>query len=290
MKLKPMLAETLEDSSQLIFPVLVSPKLDGIRCLIKDGVALSRSLKPIPNRSVQEWAQLHADTLEGWDGELLVGEHDHEVFRRTTSAVMRIEGRPDFAFHIFDRWNKPALPYRQRMLGFVSAPRCFEVTSEVVLNPYMLQGFEEFWLGQGYEGLMVRSLDGAYKYGRSTLKEGLLLKVKRFKDAEATVIGWQERQHNENVATTDALGHTDRSSHKAGMRNAGDLGALVVQDNATGATFNIGSGFTAEQRVALWKEQGKLMGRLVKYKHFPLGAVDKPRFPTFVGFRHEDDT
>ena len=137
---------------------------------------------------------------------------------------------------------------------------------------------------------MVRAPDGGYKYGRSTLKQGWLLKVKQFSDDEATVIGWGERMHNDNPATTDELGHTERSTHKAGMRGAGDLGYLEVKDVKTGVCFSIGSGFTAAQRVDLWKEQSKLMGRLVKYKHFKQGAVDKPRFPTFIGFRSPEDT
>ena len=45
-QIKPLLAceEPLDDVK---FPVYVSTKLDGIRCLIIDGVAYSRSLKPI---------------------------------------------------------------------------------------------------------------------------------------------------------------------------------------------------------------------------------------------------
>lgn len=295
-KLKPMLAETLEDSSTLSFPVLASPKLDGIRCLIVDDKAVSRNLKPIPNQHVQGWVTRFAAGLEGLDGELVVGEHDQQVFQRTTSTVMSANDGRVFTFWCFDSFTAPSADYRSRMLiakGRLARHNILQarmVPTKLCNDDAELKAFEEDCLARGFEGVMVRKPDGHYKFGRSTLKEGLLLKVKRFKDSEATVIGWQERMHNDNAATTDALGHTERSSHKAGMRGAGDLGALVVQDVQSGVTFNIGSGFTAEQRVTFWKQQGKLMGQLVKYKHFPIGAVDKPRFPTFIGFRDRSDT
>ena len=57
--IKPMLAETLEieNDSQLEnlkYPVLGTPKLDGIRCLKIDDNVLSRKFKEIPNNHVQK--------------------------------------------------------------------------------------------------------------------------------------------------------------------------------------------------------------------------------------------
>ena len=47
-----------------------SPKLDGIRCMIQDGIALSRSLKPIRNEHVQYI--LGREIFNGLDGELII--------------------------------------------------------------------------------------------------------------------------------------------------------------------------------------------------------------------------
>ena len=303
--LKPMLAETLEDASKLTYPVIASPKLDGIRCLIVDGKALSRSLKPIPNQHVQAWAAKYAAVLNGLDGELIVGDMGPSVFNRTTSAIMSKDGPEDFVFWCFDCWDKPDLPYTIRMRDVKNRlygaayrgdawpcghPDKFRrVPSTTCQNGGELLAFEQDCLDRGFEGAMVRKPDGPYKYGRSTLKEGYLLKVKRFKDAEATIIGFQERMHNENEAKTDELGHTERSTHKAGMKPAGDLGAFIVKHAQTQMIFNIGSGFTAEQRKQYWTARNKLMNKVVKFKHFEIGEVDKPRFPIFLGFRDERD-
>src|SRR3954463_13358332 len=83
---EPMLAGKV-DLKKLRFPVLTSPKLDGVRCIIQGGVALARSLKPIPNVNVQKALKGLPD---GIDGELIMGEptaRDAEgrsiAFRRT---------------------------------------------------------------------------------------------------------------------------------------------------------------------------------------------------------------
>ena len=51
---KPLLAATIEDTSKLDYSdgVLVSKKLDGIRCMIIDSVVYSRSMKPIRSKVV----------------------------------------------------------------------------------------------------------------------------------------------------------------------------------------------------------------------------------------------
>jgi hypothetical protein len=74
---------------------------------------------------------------------------------------------------------------------------------------------------------MLRDPNGPYKFGRSTRKEGYLLKLKRFCDSEAEVIGVVELMHNGNEAKTNALGRTERSTRKAGKTGMGVLGALA---------------------------------------------------------------
>ena len=158
-------------------------------------------------------------------------------------------------------------------------------------HPDDLREAEQSFLDDGYEGLMVRSLGGLYKQGRSTINQGWLLKLKRFEDAEAVVIGIEEQLHNGNTAIKNALGQLERSSHKAGMVGKNSMGALKVRGiNGTfkGVEFSIGTGFTAAVRDSIWADKD-LIGKIVKYKYFPLGCVDAPRFPVFLYFRYKDD-
>lgn len=291
--MKPMLAVEAQDFR---FPLYASTKLDGIRAVIKDEILLSRSLKPIPNAYVQELMGQHY--YEGLDGELTVGApNDANVMQATTSGVMSRDGQPDFTFWVFDYWTAPAQPYHQRLATLQQAFTDTKFPSYINLLPQMiinnqdeLNAYEADVLQRGYEGLMLRKPDGLYKYGRSTAREGHLLKLKRFVDAEAVVIGFEELMHNANELEVDNLGYAKRSSHQENKVPMGMLGALVVRDTTTHIEFSIGTGYTLQTRRELWNQRATLVGRLVTYKSFEIGVKVAPRFPVWKGFRDPSDT
>lgn len=284
---RPLLAATV-DLDKVKFPCYVSPKLDGIRVLGMNGKAMTRSLKEVPNRFIQ--SVFASGIYDGLDGEIIVGPANApDVYRVTNSAVMSRDGEPDFTYHVFDRWDMQYFPFSLRLgeLATRVHPRVVHVPQVKVHDLAGLHDAEEGWLSEGYEGLMGRSIDGIYKYGRATMKEGILWKCKRFTDHEYEVIGFEERMHNTNVPTTNELGYTERSSHQAGMVPMGTLGALVLKHDA--GPFRCGTGFTDEQRAQIWANRESLMGRMAKIKHFEIGVKDLPRFPVFLGFRAEED-
>ena len=63
------------------------------------------------------------------------------------------------------------------------------------------------------------------------------------------------------------------------------LGHITVEDLTTKQVFSIGSGFTEEERVKLWRKRFILVDKIVKYKYFPVGQKEAPRHPVFLGFR-----
>lgn len=285
---KPLLAATVTDIAGLALPVMASPKLDGIRCLIVGGEAVSRSLKPIPNAYIR--AQLAG--LPNLDGELIVGpETAPDVFNISTSAVMSRDGEPDFRFRVFDLHGK-VKRFEDRhadVAGIcerLGAGPVSVVPHTRILSLDALVAYEARAVAQGYEGIMVRDPRGAYKCGRSTLREGILGKVKRFADAEGTVVGVEELMHNRNEMGRDALGHAERSTAKAGLVGGGTLGALVVASPAWDQEFRIGTGFTAQDRARIWA--GDVLGRKVRFRYQPSGVKNAPRFPSFAGFRGDE--
>ena len=287
MTFKPLLSATIEDTSTLKWPVLVSTKLDGIRCIVIDGVACSRNLKPIRNAHVQ--ACIGKPQYNNLDGELIVGDvFAPDCYRVTNSGVMSGDGEPDFKFHVFDRIDMPEAIFHERLglippLPFVEPVPHWQVDDEA-----QLLEIEANLLARGAEGVMVRSVDGKYKFGRSTVKDGILGKLKRFADAEYKVVGFVERQHNGNVATVNALGHTERSSHKENKCGRGDLGALVCE-TADGQVFNCGTGFDDAVRSEIWQNQDAYLGKYAKVKSFLIGVKDLPRFPVWIGWRDPID-
>lgn len=285
---RPMLAAEA-DLDSLRFPLYASPKLDGVRAVVKDGVVLSRSLKPIPNEHVQKL--FGRPELEGLDGELIVGSStDPQCFQNTSGAVRRKDGEPDVWFYVFDYTAAPDTPYGARFphRPLFGQHRMVGHSFLLVHDVAALLEYEALCLSLGYEGLILRDPSGPYKFGRSTAKEGYLLKLKRFKDSEARVLAVEELMHNGNEAKTNELGRTERSSHKENLIPAGTMGKLYVEDIHTGQRFHIGTGFTAEQR-AWWWEAVRPTNAIIKYKFFPVGVKDLPRHPVYLGLRDEFD-
>lgn len=300
---KPMLAAKLEEKtlSKLNYPLMGSPKLDGIRAVVIDNMLYSRNLKPIPNNMTRDY--FARQIYNGFDGELIMGSPtDKDCFRNTSSAVMSMEGKPDVKFYIFD---DHAIMNLHPAMGFIDRYRRLQNYTDRLANqtqgrlvvvphvelssPSQTLEYEEKCLSEGYEGIMLRDPCGRYKHGRSTVREGGLMKLKRFMDSEAEVLGLVELMENTNEKKKDELGRSKRSSHKAGKKGKDTTGALRVRDIHTGVEFEIGTGFDDATRRRFWIIPHIVVGKVVKYKYFPTGSKDKPRFPVFLGFRHTDD-
>lgn len=294
MTFKPMKGADA-DLSRLVFPYMVTPKLDGHRCLIKDGVALTSALKPFPNQYIQGY--FSSGKWGGLDGELIVGPAtDPDVFRRTSSGVRKADGTPNFTFHVFDRWDVPdwdaGARYSSIERSFDMSGRVVRVPMILVVNEHELLSVEQRYLEQGYEGVMLRHPDSPYKFGRASVTENYLLKLKRFADAEAEIIGVVEQQHNTNEATTNNLGRTQRSSAKAGKVGKDTLGALkarVLNGKFAGVEFEVGTGFDDALRRKLWFCREHVNGLVFTFKYQDVGGYDKPRIPVFKAFRNKDE-
>lgn len=290
---KPMLAYSkTPDLDSINYPVFASPKLDGVRCLIIDGVAVSRSLKPIPNLYVQQL--IGREELNGLDGELTLRGAKGLDFNLNQSAFMSRTGKPAFVFNVFDSFNNHKDEFVKRLddashivdkccsLNVISVPH------KRFSGPATLRDFWGKCVDAGYEGAIVRDMHGPYKHGRSTLKQGWMLKLKDWFDEEFEIIAIEELQHNENEATIDNLGNQVRSSHKAGQVGGDTLGAMWLK-TAKGTGFKVGTGFDAEQRKALWRIGNDLIGKFASIKHNGESKYGVPRFPVFKGLRDAID-
>ena len=289
---KPLLAVACEDVTKVNYPVLLSEKLDGIRASIHNGVVMSRSMKPIPSAAVQ--AKFGRPEYEGYDGEIIYGDKNaKDVFNKSTRACMSHEFPEELdvnelQFYVFDQINNDIYSDRWSRIKEDIHNDVIRLDMFMVSSAEELTQMEEDFLAIGAEGVMVRSTLGKYKQGRSTLKEGILLKVKRFVDEEALIIDFEEKMHNANESTVGELGQTKRSSHQENMIPCGTLGALVVHSEKWGS-FKIGTGFNDAQRQEIWDNKDKYDGNLVKFKYFAVGVVDKPRHPVYIGIRHKED-
>lgn len=252
--------------------------------------------------------------LHGFDGELIALNAEtlaEEDLHRTQSRINSADGAPRFVFHVFDDFSNPNQSYEVRQdklnarllnIRHNCAGAVLETNPALCskrIHDYVFQAVESRWceriedvlefeaecLAWGAEGIMLKSPTGKYKFGRSTLREGLCLKVKRFTDDEAVIIGFTEKMTNLNEATVDERGYTKRSSAKDGLAPAGTLGNLILSWN--GIEFEIGTGWDAETAHEIWRNRAEHYGRKINFRYKGIGPNGKPLIPSFQGIRYD---
>jgi len=280
----------------LQYPLMVSPKYDGIRCIVLDGVCYSRSMKPLPSLQVQE----DFGHLEYFDGELIVGcPTDPNTYNRTQSHVMS-KGKPgELRFYVFDYvhpdWLEKAYIERVAKLErLINGP---EQTTEAEIkwveqswaaSERALIEWEESYLSAGFEGVMMRHPGASYKFGRGTYNEGIIYKLKRFQDAEGRVIDVLGGMTNTNKQERDERGYAKRSFKKAGMVTSGMLGGFLVDYEGQEITVAPGA-FPHPDRYMILANKEAFIGRLLRFRFMSYGSKDRPRFARAVGFRDRMD-
>lgn len=283
--MRPMLAATAESEADIRFPCLATPKIDGIRCLKIDGQFVSRSFKPIRNPHLKE---LFGHLPDGVDGELL---HLDGNFQSTQSTVMSFDGSKDLQYLVFDVMKEG--PYKDRLTNLIREPRFGNnvriIAPKLCEDVAQLLTFEERCINDGWEGIVTRTPDSPYKYGRSTLREQYMVKLKRFKESEARIMFIGEARQNLNPITPDAFGYARRPGSAAMSLGKDTMGYLTVVDVRTGVEFSIGSGFDDALRAKVWADVPSHIGKIVRYRYQESGIKDRPRFPTFIGFRDVED-
>jgi DNA ligase-1 len=300
MSFKPMLSP-IEDPlktpnffERIRYPLLGSPKLDGIRGITLNGQVFSRSGKLIPSYQVQE----EFGELPYLDGELIVGNAtDFGVYNRTQSHVMAFDKPAEIFYHVFDYVHPDWLhkPFHERLDKAMAVVQAFGhkdnirfVAHSPIDTHAELVGYEEICLREGYEGIMMRDPVGRYKNGRGTFNEGLIYKLKRFTDAEGEIVGFVEEMKNTNEQFKDELGKSKRSTSQEGLIPTGTLGKFLVLFGND--TLQVGCGsFSHPERQSIWNNQSLHRGQLLKFRYFGHGVKDQPRMARAIGFRDPMD-
>lgn len=281
------------DFASLQFPLLASDKEDGIRCIIHPVHGpCSQTMKPIPNEFVRDGLKEYSPQF--LDGELVLLNSDGSCksFNDVQSGIMTQIGYPEYEFRVFDSFANVYAPYVERMKDAKNSIEIYTGGGSPIkwlpqtwcYTVHDIEKAEENALSRGKEGLMLRSPRGWYKEGRSTLCEQYLLKVKRFCDDEAIVIGMEEQMENCNLATRDAGGLSKRSKHKANLKPKGRVGKLVCLWQ--GHEIRV-DGFTDLQRDVWWASPSLIVGETITFSYQKHGMLNLPRTPKFKGIRYD---
>lgn len=278
----------LEDLHKLQYPIVATIKLDGIGCRIIEGIPFSPQNKVLPNLLLNAWARKNRLVLNNLQGELIAAGTT-QLFNASTRTFMNsVATIANSRFVVYDRVKAGA--YIDRFLLndlpiLDQFPTIYKVGYKWCRNPRDVEMYLDHVLAEGHEGLVLRSPEGEYKYGRCTVAEGLSLKLKPFKDAEATVIECIPAMENQNEAVINELGRTSRSKNRAGLVPKEMLGALRLRAE-DGREFKCGLGpMTHSEREEWWIHRKKKIGLRVTYTFLDYGEVDLPRSPKFKGVR-----
>ncbi|EWH11866.1 DNA ligase [Catenovulum agarivorans DS-2] len=234
---------------------LVSEKYDGVRAYWDGKKLWTRQGNQIipPKYFVKHLPDFPLD------GELWLAR---EQFARLLSIIHDPQDNrwAEVKFMVFDfpQLNLPFSARYQRMTEFAKQHSTHSpitiVKQFTVANHQQLQNLLDQYVQQGAEGLMLHKASSFYQGKRSDD----LIKVKRFEDAEATVVGHiQGKGRFSNV-----------------------VGALVVEDLKTGKRFKIGSGLSYAER----KNPPKI-GSIITYKYTGFTKNGLPRFAVFLRIR-----
>lgn len=304
---RPMLAATPYSLADLPYPLIGTPKIDGARALTettpKGTVILSRTGKLISHPAIQTAVRKFPPHL---DGELWIegAKTPGETMSYVNTKYGGTELDPRLRYLIFDYRERPSDTYVQRLGDLTDLfygrhpnypnpplilPGWVRILPTRTLNTFEdLLTYEAEMLEAGHEGICVRKPSGHYKFNRATLREALLLKIKRFVTHDAFIVDMVEMQHNENAPTVDERGYTKRSTHKAGKVASGMLGTFVCQGE-NGVRFEVGSGFDHAFRRHAWEHPEEYLQHWLEYKSQPFGEDAAPRHAVFLRMRPDLD-
>jgi DNA ligase-1 len=137
-----------------------------------------------------------------------------------------------------------------------------------------------------YEGTMLRNASGLYAFGK---RSSDLLKIKQFQDAEAKIIGVTQLFTYEKVIVPMGTPGARKKSNGTYVKNGEPtpqnmIGALVCELN-NGVKFEIGTGFTHEERSAYWCVPP--IGHYVTFQYQELSGDGVPLFPSFLRMKED---
>lgn len=221
------------------------------------------------------------------DGEITCGE-DINDFKTTSTIMRRDNGHSEHTkFHAFDFFPVEAMrtgdkkgkdtygkfQNRYNILMNAANPHVQDASRVNCVRHYRVQNMEEAvgkyndFRAQGYEGAMVKSLDGLYHFRRNKA----WAKMKEIETHDLTIVAMEEGER--------------------GKQFEGMLGALSVayrSDEFPDNTVNVASGLTIEQRGKFWGDES-LIGRVIEVaaheESVDSDGVPSLRHPRFIQFR-----
>lgn len=314
-KFKPQLAPNDKiNLNEIQYPLLASTKLDGYRCIFYKGEMLTRSLKQVQNKQLREkyealrkYSKEHNLMIDGeiYSHELTFQELNKFFMSEDLESARSIKRYgevltiPDHVkFYLFDCVVNDRFDEHFIDRNFICQEIAMDFTNDIVLvEQYKVESKEEveanfdIVIEKGFEGLILKSLNGKYKCGRGTVKEGLIYKCKPFVTIDSKIIGVvQATEVDPNVEKKiNELGCSVTSKRKQHRLLIEKASAFLV--DYKGKELKVVIAMTDVEKEEIWKNKENYIGKFVEYKFMKVGMKEEglPRHPTSIRMRYDKD-
>ena len=261
---KPMLATDFSKIKKINYPVIIQPKLDGVRCLIFIDISEEKREIKFLSRNGKEYNFPHLLDLKFPEGKyVLDGEiySDTLTFQEIVSAVKKVrDDTYKLSFRCYDIANNASQEIRldkiQGIVEEIKSPFISFVQSLVVFSKEEIIEWHDKWVCEGFEGAMLRLFGGKYGFGQRSRD---LIKYKEFNEDEFEFIDF-----------------------KKGMRDE-DLIAICKYEEGTVEAKIIG---TVAHKKEMFDNKDALKGSLLTIKYFGKTDGGMLRFPIAKTFRN----
>jgi ATP-dependent DNA ligase len=296
-KVYPMLANKFDPEaakkSGIVFPCFVQPKMDGIRCMTHPNRTGSITFMSRNGMEYKGMDHLVPELLKFFeiakklgypniyaDGELFTTKIPFEEI----SGCVRMDETEDtekdaklklIDYHIYDMYDpqNKDLGYedRKKILDAIFKKKKFKklvnVETQECLNKTTVKKLHDYYVENGFEGLILRNKLGPYLLG---FRSNDLMKFKAFQDDEFEICGYKE-----------ATGE--------------DIGTILwecsyTRKDGTKDTFAVRPQGTREFRRKLFQDAEKnfkklFLGKLLTVRYLTLNKYGCPTQLTAVGIR-----
>jgi ATP-dependent DNA ligase len=261
----PMLAHDYHKRGKDIkFPCFVQPKLDGVRCIFKNGVLTSRQGKVFPN--MEHITQDLKDVDLVLDGELYSNTLNFQQFvglvRKKKHNDAEKQLLRQVKFHVYDCVNDKPFSERSNAINELFSKRLYAFSEPLLTEECKakedLKKFHDKYVAEGKEGLIIRNKDGLYQLAARSKD---LQKYKEFEDAEYKVTGF-----------------TDGEGSEKGL-------VIWICETSAGKSFHVRPRGTHEARAEIFNEAKDYVGKSLTVRYQELTEEGIPRFPVGIAFR-----
>lgn len=267
----------LPNLTNLQYPMYLQPKYDGFRCVYYNGKLYTRTGLPFANVNLTtHFSKLFETSENVLDGELYMhGKPFNEV-----SKILNADDKPipaDMKFYVYDcipikDWElqKTNMTYTDRLklmrtvlANINDRKKIIDTPTDKINSPQEAVELYKKYLKDGYEGCMLKAVEGKYQWKRVTLRSGEMIKLKPFETLDLKVL-----------EIFDGEGKYE-----------GKAGGIIVDYN--GVAVRVGSGFDDITREVLTQNKSEYIGKTVEIKYFEETEDKSLRFPIFIRWRDD---